>query len=65
MVSVLDETLDQMTERLGNRIRAIDAYFAVHGNLPPEKSQGEYYEAVGDPGLGEDVELYIKSNFSR
>lgn len=46
-------------------IAAMNAHFGAHGYLPPEKTQGEYFEALGDPELGEDVEMWIKSHCSR
>lgn len=60
---VLLFTFEEIVERSG-QIAAMNAWFGAHGNLPDEKVPGEYYEALGDPCLGEDVEAYIKSNFS-
>lgn len=56
-------TFDEMVER-GGMVAALNSYFGAHGTLPAEKTRGEYHEALGDPGLGEDVELHIKSHFS-
>jgi hypothetical protein len=58
------QTFEEMRERSG-MIRAMNAYFSVHQNLPEEKVKGEYWEALGDPQLDEAVESWIKSNCSR
>lgn len=57
-------SFESMVKQSG-KIAAMNAYFAANGNLPEEKTRGEYYEALGDPKLGEEVEAWIKSNCSR
>lgn len=56
-------SFEEMVRESG-MVAAMNAYFGAYGTLPAEKTPGEYYEAVGDRDLGEDVETYIKSNFS-
>lgn len=64
MATAVLQSFDQMVERSG-KIAAMNAYFGVYGSLPEEKFPGEYHEALGDPHLGEDVEMWIKSNCPR
>lgn len=54
-------TFEEM-EEVGGKIAAMNSFFGAYGYLPPERVQGEWHEALGDPNLGEDVEMWIKSH---
>ncbi len=60
--------MDNFTELVQGQdaVRTMNAYYAGNGHLPDDpKLIPFYYEAVGLPELGEDVELYIKRTFRR